>query len=134
MPRRIARIAAVLLALEAVGILALAAWQVVALAGADTTDPVSAIALIVLTLLGAVAVAAFAAATWRGRSWGRSGGVVTQLLIVAVAVGALSGEFPHVGVAVALGLPAVAGLVLLFLAAREAHAQDAASGGVARED
>ncbi|WP_309067757.1 histidine kinase [Microbacterium sp.] len=134
MPRRIARIAAVLLALEAAGILALIVWQVVALAGADTTDPVSAVALIVLTAVGAVAVGAFAAATWRGRSWGRSGGVVTQLLIVAVAVGALTGEFPQVGVAVALAAPAVVVLVLLFLAAREAHAQDGANRESARED
>jgi hypothetical protein len=130
MPRRIARIAAALLALEAVGIAALAAWQVVALAGADTSDPVSAVALIVLTVIGAVAVAAFAGATWSGRSWGRSGGVVTQLLILAVAVGAVTGPYPHAGTAVALALPAVAGLMLLFLAAREAHAADAPS----RED
>lgn len=121
MPRRIARIAAALLALEALGLLALASWQVVALAGADTTDPVSAIALIVLTAVGAVAVGAFAAATWSGRSWGRSGGIVTQLLIIAVAVGALGGTRPQVAFAAALALPAVVGLVLLFLAARDAN-------------
>ncbi|WP_345751154.1 histidine kinase [Microbacterium rhizophilus] len=124
MPRRIARIAAALLALEAVGVLALVGWQIVALAGADTVDPVSAVALIVLTAVGAVAVGAFAAATRAGRSWGRSGGIVTQFLIIAVAVGAITGPYAHPGTAAALAVPAVAGLVLLFLAAREAHTGD----------
>ena len=134
MSNRIARTAAALLAIEAVGILALAGWQVVALAGADTTDPVSAVALIVLTVIGAVAVGAFAAATWAGRSWGRSGGVVTQMLILAVALGAVTGAFPHPGTAVALAIPAVVVLILLFLAAREAHRADAARGDEAGSD
>ncbi|MFL0410592.1 histidine kinase [Microbacterium paludicola] len=124
MPRRIARIAAALLALEALGILALAAWQVVALTGADTTNPVSAVALIVLTVVGAAAVGAFAAAVWVGRSWGRSGGIVTQLLLLAVAFGAITGDYPHLGIALALAVPALGGLALLFLAAREAHAAE----------
>lgn len=124
MPRTIARVAAALLALEALGVLALAAWQVVALAGADTADPVTAVALIVLTIVGAAAVGAFAAAVWAGRSWGRSGGIVTQLLILAVALGAVTGEHPHLGVALALAMPALGGLVLLFLAARDAHAAE----------
>lgn len=125
---RIARFAAALIALEAVGLLALAGWQVVALSGADTMSPASAVALIVLTVLGAVAVGAFAGATWSDRSWGRSGGVVTQLLILAVAVGAVTGPYPHAGTALGLGLPALAGLVLLVLAAREANRAASAPG------
>ncbi|GAA3652760.1 histidine kinase [Microbacterium marinilacus] len=121
MPRTVARIAAAVVALEAVGVLALAGWQIVALVGHDTTSAVSAIALIVLTVVGAAAIAAFAAATWAGRSWGRSGGIVTQLLVLAVAGGALTGAYPHLGTALALGVPALVALVLLFLAAREAN-------------
>ncbi len=34
---------------------------------------------------------AFAVGIWRGWSWGRSGGIVTQLLIIAVAIGAMTG-------------------------------------------
>jgi len=125
MARTLARVAAALLAVEALGVLALAGWQVVALAGADTSSSVSAIALIVLTVVGAAAVAAFAGATWSGRSWGRSGGVVTQLLILAVAGGALTGPFPHLGTALGLAVPAIAGLALLFAAARAAHPRGA---------
>lgn len=121
MPRRIARPAAVLLGAEAVGILALAGWELVALVSHDTADPVSAVALIVLTVIGAVAVAAFAAAVWAGRSWGRSGGIVTQLLILAVALGAVTGSYPQPGTAAALAIPAIIVFVLLVLAAREAQ-------------
>ena len=43
-----ARIAAVLVGLEALGVLALVVWQIAALAGGDTDSSTSAIALIVL--------------------------------------------------------------------------------------
>ncbi len=58
MPIRLA--AAALLGLEAFGILALAGWQVVALIGGDTDSVASSIALIVLTVIGAAIVGAFA--------------------------------------------------------------------------
>jgi hypothetical protein len=114
------RAATVVLAIEAVGLLALAGWQVVALTSGDTESAVSAVALIVLTVAGAAAVAAFAAATWRGASWGRSGGIVTQLLILAVALGAATGAYAHPLVGLALAVPAVVGFVLLVLAVRTA--------------
>ena len=121
-----ARIAAIVLAIEGLGILALAGWQVVALAGGDAESVVSGIALIVLTIVGAAAVLAFAAATWRSASWGRSGGIVTQLLILAVAVGAMTGAYAHPLVGALLAVGAVVGLVPLFLAVRRAAAQKAA--------
>ena len=112
------RVAAAILTVEAVGILALAGWQVVALAGGDAGSVVSSIALIVLTVVGAAAVAAFAGATWRGASWGRSGGIVTQLLILAVALGAATGAYAHPLVGLALAIPAVVGFVALVFAVR----------------
>lgn len=118
MPVRLA--AAVVLGLEAVGILALAGWQTVALIGGDTDSVVSSIALIVLTVIGAVAVGAFGVATARDVSAGRSGGIVTQLLILSVAIGAITGEWAAPGIAALIALPAVIGLVLLFLAVRRA--------------
>ena len=121
-PTPIDRSAAVLLAVEAAALAAVAGWEVVALLGGDTVDPTSSVALIVLTVVFAIAVGAFAVATVRGRSWGRSGGIVTQLLTLAVAVGAITGPDPAVGFAVALAVPAVIGLVLLFLAVRRAGA------------
>lgn len=123
----LARVAAGVVGIEAIGILALAAWQIVALVGGDTDSAVSAIALIVLTVLGGVAVGAFALGIWLGLSWGRSGGIVTQLLIIAVAVGAVTGADAHPLIALALGIPPLAVLVLLFLVARRSAAEKKAA-------
>lgn len=120
----VVRTAAALVGLEGLGIVALAGWQVVALAGGDTDSLVSAIALIVLTLVGAIVVIAFAVGVLRGRSWGRSGAIVTQLLILAVALGAATGQYAHPLVGLALAVPATIGLVLLVLAARGAGRRD----------
>lgn len=122
-------LAGVLVALEGLGLLALVVWQIVALVTGDTGSVESAIALVVLTLVGAAAVLAFAVAIWRGHSWGRSGGIVTQLLVLAVALGAATGAFAVPSLAIALAIPAVVALVLLFVAVRDAgRAADAAGG------
>jgi hypothetical protein len=126
----IARAAAVLLALEALAIFGLVIWQLSALVTGDTDSIESAIALVVLTAVGAVAVMAFAVATWRGQSWGRSGGIVTQLLVLAVALGAVTGAYAEAVTGLLLAVPALVTLVLLVLAVRAAgrEARDAASG------
>lgn len=118
MPVRL--LASLVLGLEAIGVLALAGWQVVALLGGDTDSVVSSIALIVLTVIGAAAIGAFAVATARDVSAGRSGGIVTQLLILSVAIGAVTGEWAAPGVALLIAVPAVVGLVLLVLSVRAA--------------
>lgn len=118
MPARV--LAAGMLVLEAVVIAALLVWQVIAIVTGDIVSLSSALALAVLTLVGVLAVAAFALATARGRSWGRSGGVVVQVLIVAVALGELTGEQANPVIAASIALPGVVGGVLLFLAVREA--------------
>ena len=117
------RLAAGLLALEALAVLAIAGWEVVALVGGDTDDARSAIALIVLTVVAAVVVGAFAVGVLRGHSWARSGGIVTQVLILAVALGALTGPAPSPLLALALAVPAVAVFVVIALAARAAAAR-----------
>src|SRR5690349_16023969 len=98
----LARTAAALVALEALGVFALVAWQIAALAGGDTGSTTSAVALIVLTAAGGLLLAAFAVAVWRGQSWGRSGGIVAQVLILAVALGAATGAYAHPLTGVAL--------------------------------
>ena len=120
---RVERIAAGWLALEAIGVLALAAWELVALVRGDSESVPSSLALLALTVIGAVAVAGFAVAVWRGGSWGRSGGVVVQLLVLSVALGTLTGEGADTRLAATIAVPAVAGLVLLIAAARAAGAR-----------
>lgn len=114
------RIAALLVALEGIGLVGLAGWQVAALAAGDTGNLATALALLVLTLAGAAIVLAFAVATWRCASWGRSGGVVTQLLILAVAAGAATGVYAQPLAALVLAGPALVTLVALIWAARTA--------------
>ncbi|NYE20968.1 histidine kinase [Microbacterium immunditiarum] len=115
-----ARIAAILVGLEGLALVALAVWQIVAIVQGDTGSIESALALLVLTAVGASALLAFAVAVFRGRSWGRSGGIVFQVLILAVALGATTGAYAHPLMALAIAVPAIAALVLLILAARDA--------------
>lgn len=117
---RIERIAAGWLALEALGILILVIWELVALVRGDSTSAGSSIALLVLTAVGAVALGAFAVAVWRGGSWGRSGGVVAQLLVLSIALGTLTGEGADTRLAATIAVPAIVGLVVLIAAARAA--------------
>jgi len=60
-----------------------------------------------------------AVATARGVSAGRSGGIVTQLLILSVALGAVTGEWAAPTTALLIALPAVIGLILLVVAVRQ---------------
>ena len=120
-----ARVAAVLLALEGAALGVVVFRELVALVQGDTASVASSVALLVLTLLGAAALVAFAVAVWRGQSWGRSGGTVAQVLILAVAIGAATGAYAEPLVALVLAVPAIVVLVLLVLAARRA-ARDAA--------
>ena len=121
-----ARAASVLLALEAVALGVVLFREFVALVQGDTASVASSLALLVMTLLAAVALVAFAVAVWRGQSWGRSGGTVAQELILAVAVGAATGTYGDPMSGLVLAIPAIIVLVLLVLAARRA-ARDAAS-------
>lgn len=125
----IGRVAAVVVGLEGLGLVALTIWQIIAVVSGDTASIDSAVALIVLSAVGAAAVVAFAVAIWRGHSWGRSGAIVTQLLILAVALGAATGAYAEPTVALVIAAPAVIALVLLVLAVREAgrEARDEAS-------
>ena len=116
-----ARVASLVLGIEALGVVVLVAWQIVALAAGDTDSAVSAIALIMLTAIGAAALTAFAVGVARRISWGRSGGIVAQLLILAVALGAVTGQYAHPLIGLVLAIVGVLGLVPLVLDVRRAN-------------
>ena len=67
-----------------------------------------------------LALGAFAVAVWRDGSWGRSGGVVAQLLVLSIALGTLTGEGADTRLAATIAVPAIVGLVVLIAAARAA--------------
>tara|TARA_R110002020_G_scaffold12430_9_gene45655 strand:+ start:1595 stop:2020 length:426 start_codon:yes stop_codon:yes gene_type:complete len=117
--------AAILVGLEGIAVAALAGWMMPSLIAGDTTDLGTAWALILMTVIAAVALFAFAIAILRDHGWGRSGAIVAQLLILAVALGAATGAYAHPLVALALAVPAVITLILVIAAARAAGRRDA---------
>ena len=114
----IALAAAAVLALEALALLVFAVLEMAGLGAGDASSLPTAVALIVLTLIGVVALAAFAFGTRSGRSWARSGGVVCQVLAVALALASLTLQPVPWGFTIGVGVPAVIGVVLLISSAR----------------
>ncbi len=114
------RFASVAVGLESLGLAILVGWQLVAMVSGDTESATTAIALIVMTAIAAAAVAAFAVAIWRGVSWGRSGGIVVQVLLLAVALGAATGTYAEPSIGLVLAIPAAVVFVLLVVAVRAA--------------
>lgn len=122
-PSRLTIAAAVLLALEAAALLVITLIEVFGLSSGDASSLPSGLGLIALSAVGAVGLAVLAYAVLRGRSFGRSGGLVAQILAIAVALSALTVRpFPAVFV-LSLLIPAVAGVVMLFLLTRRAGAE-----------
>jgi hypothetical protein len=115
---RLALIAAAVLALEGAVLLIFAAIELVGLGAGDAASLPTAIALIVLTLIGAVCLFAFAAGVRSGRSWARSGGVVFQVLAVALALASLTLQPIPWAFTAGVGLPGLVGFALLISSAR----------------
>lgn len=114
----IALAASAVLALEAAALVVFAAIEVAGLGAGDAASSTTAIALIVLTLIGAAALVAFAVGTRTGRSWARSGGVVAQVLAVALALGSLTMQPVPWAFVLGLAVPGVVGFALLISSAR----------------
>lgn len=110
--------AALVLAAEAAALLVFAVIEVVGLGAGDAASLPTAVALIVLTLIGAAALAAFAVGTRGGRSWARSGGVVFQVLAVAIALASLTLQPVPWLFTLGVGLPGLLGFALLISSAR----------------
>lgn len=110
--------AAAVLALEGAVLLVFAVIELAGLGAGDAASLPTAIALIVLTLIGAGCLLAFAAGARVGRSWARSGGVVFQVLAVALALASLTLQPVPWAFTVGVGLPGLVGFALLIASAR----------------
>ena len=110
--------AAAVLAIEGAALLVFALIEVFGLGAGDASSLPTALALIVLTLIGAVALVAFAIGTRSGRSWARSGGVVFQVLAIAIALASLTIQPIAWVFTFGVGLPALLGFVLLIASTR----------------
>ena len=117
--------AAAVLAIEGAALAAIAVIELFGLGAGNAAFMPTAIALIVLTLVGAAALFAFSAGTRRGHAWARSGGVVLQVLAVALALTSLSVQPVPWTFVLAVGLPGVVGFVLLIASSRRESARGA---------
>ena len=115
---RLAAAAAAVLALEGAALTIVAMVEIFGLSAGEAASLPTAIALIVLTLIGAVALFAFAVGARRGRTWARSGGVVLQVLALALALASLTVQPVLWTFVLGVGAPALIGLVLLVASAR----------------
>ncbi|WEF19731.1 hypothetical protein [Microbacterium maritypicum] len=121
----IALAAAAILALEAVALLVFAVVELAGLGAGDAASLPTALALIVLTLIGSAALVAFAVGTRVGKSWARSGGVVFQVLAVALALASLTLQPISWPFTLGVGLPGLLGVALLISSARREGPQRA---------
>ncbi|WP_353112027.1 hypothetical protein [Microbacterium sp.] len=115
---RPAVLAALLLTLEGIALGIVSVIELVKLTRREVVSTPAGTGLVVLTLLAAVALVAFAYGVLRRVSWARSGAIVFQVLAIAVAVSSVTLETPRWGFALAVGVPGMIGLVLVILAAR----------------
>jgi hypothetical protein len=115
--------AASVLALEGAVLVVFAAIELGGLGAGDAASLPTAIALIVLTLIGAACLIAFAVGVRSGRSWARSGGVVFQVLAVALALASLTLQPVLWAFTAGVGLPGIVGFLLLIASARSESAR-----------
>ncbi|GAA1841062.1 hypothetical protein [Agromyces salentinus] len=104
----------VVLALEALALIGVAAWLVVDLLTVAPSSYATAIALLVLVLVAAAWITAVAVGSVRRASWARASAIVWQVLQVSVAVGAFQGLFARADVGWVLLVPAITVIGLLL--------------------
>ncbi|TFC80466.1 hypothetical protein E3T23_09135 [Cryobacterium cheniae] len=129
-PRAVLLLAAILYA-EAALLWAAVLWLILELLTATPTSLATALAVLVLVLIGASWVTAIAVNSLRRRSWIRGAAVTWQLVQIAVAVGSFQGLYARPDLGWALLLPSVVVLVLLFqprviAETTSAHSEDGA--------
>ncbi len=114
--------AAGLVALEGLGLLAVAVFYVVELLVATTEDLARALVSAGLALAAALGLALVARGLAGHRRWARSPALVTNLLVLPVALSQLRGGLWYVGLP--LLLLALAVIVLLFVPSTGADLED----------
>jgi hypothetical protein len=114
-----------LLFVEAAALAAVVVWLVFDLVVLRPSSFATAVALVVITALAAVWVAAVAVASVRRAPWSRAAAIVWQVLQLSIAVGAFQGLFARPDIGWALLIPAVTVIgLLLWPPVRAAYARD----------
>jgi len=106
-------VASAVLCVEFAGALALGILLLVEVMTERPASVATALALVVLAGLVAVGLGAVVVGLWRGRLWVRAAGVVFQVLLFAIGVGALQGALAQPDWGWPLIIAAVVGFVCL---------------------
>ncbi|WP_022888366.1 hypothetical protein [Agromyces italicus] len=107
-------VVSVVLFAEALLMVGLVIWLLFDLFTLEPSSMATAIALLVLVVIGAVWVSAVAFASLRRAPWSRAAAIVWQILQISVAVGAFQGLFARPDLGWALLVPAVTVIGLLL--------------------
>lgn len=105
---------AIILAIEALTVWLVVAWQLFELLTATPSSFASAVAILVIVVIAGAWVSAIAVGVLRGRSWIRGAALTWQIVQVAVAVGLFQGTDARPDLGLALIIPSVIVIVLLF--------------------
>jgi len=105
----------VVVAVELAGVLALGILLLLEVLTQPPASLATALALVVLAGFTAVVLGAVLVGIWRGRAWVRAAGVVFQVLLFAIGVGALQGALAQPDWGWPLIIVAVVGFVLLVV-------------------
>ncbi len=105
----------IILMLEAIALAFVSVWFLVEILTTPVHSVGGSILTLAIALLATVWVAATGIGTFRAQSWVRGAAVTWQLCQLAIAVGAFEGIFAQPLVGVAVLVPTVIALVLLFL-------------------
>jgi hypothetical protein len=100
--------------LEAAAIAAVVVYLVIEILVSPAASITSALVLAVFVAIAGVFVGFVAVNILRGNAWVRGATIVVQVLIAAVAFGSFSGDAALPGVGIALLVPVVVSLVVLF--------------------
>lgn len=120
----VALAAAVVLMAEGVALGVVSLLELFALTSGRASSTPAGAALVVLTLIGAAGLVAFGFGVLRGVSWGRSGGILFQVIAIALALSSLSLQPVPWTFTLGLGIAGLVGLVLLILTARREGGSD----------
>lgn len=105
---------AIILAAQAALVAVLTVTMLIEILRNDSASVGSGVALVVLGVIATGWLVVVASNVLRGRAWTRSATVVSQVLQLAVAVGAFQGAFARPDVGWLLLIPAVVALGILF--------------------
>ena len=108
------RVSAVVLAIEALALVLAALWLVYGIFSANVRSLGSSLFLVALLVLGAIWLGFAVRGLFQAQRWARSAGVFWQLAQLSIAFASFFGKFANYEVGLAIAVPSLGCLYLLF--------------------